>query len=97
VWLRRLLDELHFKQRQPTTFFEDNAACIKMIKNPMVSMRNKHVEADAHFVRDHYKLGSILPVPVRTLDQKADLFTKNLARPLFQRHVFSILDTGRRR
>ena len=93
VWLRRLLVELGFRQNQPTVFYEDNAACIKMIKNPMVSMRNKHIEADAHFVRDHFELKSILPVPVPTLDQKADLFTKNLARPLFERHTFNIMHT----
>jgi hypothetical protein len=93
VWLRRLLKELSLPQKEPTVFFEDNTACMKMIENPMVSLRNKHVETDAHFVRDHYMLGSIIPMSVSSLEQKADLFTKNLARPLFERHTFSILDT----
>ena len=97
VWLRRLLGELGLAQTQPSVFFEDNAACIKMIENPMVSLRNKHIEADAHFVRDHYKLGSVLPVPVQSVDQKADLFTKNLARPLFEQHTRNILDTTHQR
>jgi hypothetical protein len=97
VWLRRLLKELDFPQTEPTTFFEDNAACVKMIENPMVSHRNKHIELDAHFVRDHYLLGSVKPLPISTKEQKADLFTKNLGRPLFEKHTFDILDTGRTR
>ena len=68
-----------------------------MIENPMVSLRNKHIEADAHFVRDHYKLGSVLPVPVQSVDQKADLFTKNLARPLLEQHTRNILDATHQR
>jgi len=59
VWIRRLLSELGLKQIRPTAMFEDNRACIKMIENPMVSERNKHIELDVHFVRDHHVLGSI--------------------------------------
>jgi histone deacetylase 1/2 len=92
VWLRRLLKELGFKQDCPTVFYEDNAACIKMIENPMVSHRNKHIEVDAHFVRDHFELQSILPKPIPSADQKADLFTKILGRPLFEKHTRDILD-----
>ena len=95
VWLRRLLQEIGQPQQQPTILHEDNAACVKMIENPMVSQRNKHIELDAHFVRDHYELGSIKPVPISTQDQLADLMTKNLNRPLFQRHTFAIMGTRR--
>jgi hypothetical protein len=92
VWLRRLLGELGLPQTKPTQLYEDNAACVKMIMNPMVSHRNKHIELDAHFVRDHYELGSITPTPISTQHQKADLLTKNLGRTLFERHTFSIMD-----
>ena len=73
--------------------FEDNRACIKMIENPMVSERNKHIELDVHFVRDHHVLGSIRALPIPSLQQKADLMTKNLARALFEKHTWNILQT----
>jgi hypothetical protein len=91
VWLRRLLAEIGVQQSAPTVLYEDNAACTKMISNPMVSGRNKHVELDMHFVRDHFKLGSVTPVPISTYDQRADLMTKNLPRPAFERHTKAIL------
>ena len=87
VWLRRLLSELGVEQTAPTVLYEDNAACTKMISNPVVSGRNKHIEMDMHFVRDHFKLGSVTPVPVPSFSQRADLMTKNLPRPAFERHT----------
>jgi hypothetical protein len=53
----------------------------------MVSGRNKHIEMDMHFIRDHFKLRSVIPVPVPSFDQRADLLTKNLPRPAFERHT----------
>ena len=93
LWLRRLLKELGFAQTKPTTLFEDNHACIKMIENPLVSERNKHIEMDVHFIRDHYILGSIKPTYVPTLKQTADLMTKNLGRPLFEQFTRAVLQT----
>ena len=59
VWLRRLLRELEIPQEKSTVIHEDNRACIKMIENPIISERNKHVEIDCHFIRDHHELGNI--------------------------------------
>ena len=46
--------------------FKDNRACIKMIKNPVISGRNKHVELDYHFVRDDHKMGNIAVKKIET-------------------------------
>ena len=69
-------------------------ACKKMFENPVVSGRNKHVENDCHFVRDHHELGNIEVVMVSTKDQQADILTKNLPRPLFEHHVSNLLNKG---
>ena len=91
IWLRSLLRELDRKQRSPTVLMEDNSACVKMIKNPVVSGRNKHIELDQHFVRDHHQLGHIRVVKIDTEDQTADLLTKNLPRATFEKHRDSLL------
>ena len=93
LWIRRLLAELGFAQTSPTIILEDNRACIKMIENPMVSERNKHIEMDVHFIRDHYTMETIKPIYVSTREQKADLLTKNLPRPLFEQFTQDILNT----
>ena len=94
VWLRRLLKELGMEQTRPTKIYEDNQACIKMIENPIISERNKHVELDAHYIREQYLLKQIVPVKVGTTEHVADLLTKNLPGPAFQRHTRRLLLTA---
>ena len=80
------------KWDNPTVVYEDNAACRKMIENPVVSLRNKHIEIDAHFIREQYELGSITITAISTEDQIADLFTKNLPRTIFEKHVSNVMN-----
>ena len=91
LWLRNLLHELGRDQREATVMMEDNAACIKMIENPVVSSRNKYIELDCHFVRDHHKLGHVRIKKVATADQTADILTKRLPRESFERHRRTLL------
>ena len=95
IWLRSLLRELNRRQRTATVLKEDNSACVKMIQNPVVSGRNKHIEPDMHFVRDHHQLQHIRVKKIDTEKQIADLLTKNLARDLFERHRDSLLSDVR--
>ena len=92
LWLRNLLSEIGRTEKKATVLYEDNKACIKMIENPVISGRNKYVELDCHFVRDHHKLHHIRVKKISTERQRADLLTKNLARPSFDKHSRSILD-----
>ena len=42
VWLRNVLREVSFPHPGPAVVFEDNQACVAMIKNHSVSGRNRH-------------------------------------------------------
>ena len=86
IWLRSLLRELNRKQRKATVLKEDNSVCVKMIENPVVSGRNKHIELDMHFVRDHHQLQHIRVKKINSEKQTTDLMTKNLSRDLFEKH-----------
>ena len=61
-----------------------------MIENPVISGRNKYVELDCHFVRDHWNRGEILIKQIDTKAQRADLLTKNLPTIDFERHTRKI-------
>ena len=84
MWLRHLLAEIGLVQ--PTTLFhEDNAACIKMATNAIVSGRNKHMELKMHFVREKVEALDISLQYVSTRAQRADLLSKILPRPAFEK------------
>ena len=94
LWLRQLLSELGQPQTTPTPVYEDNRACILMVENPIVSCRNKHVEIDAHFIRDLFRRGAVNLIPISTEQQRADIMTKNLPGPLFKMHRSTLMHKG---
>ena len=69
----------------------DNTAAIAMAQNPTMSPANKHIELRHHFIRDHVALNHINLQYVRTDNNAADLFTKNLAFNIFSRHVGRVM------
>ena len=52
IWLRRILEELKFKQPGATTIFCDNNSAIKLFKNPMLHGRSKHIDVKNYFLRE---------------------------------------------
>jgi hypothetical protein len=86
VGIRNQLEELGFKQQQPTVIQGDNEACIKMFKSEVSGSALKHIKIDHHFVRAHVKDGEIKLVHVPTLSIVADIMTKVLSKVLFNQH-----------
>ena len=76
----------------PATLYEDNAACRSMVKCAQVSGRNKHFELKQHYIRELYKEKVFKLLPISTGCQIADIFTKALARPIFEQHRESLLN-----
>jgi hypothetical protein len=81
--LRKILEELQFKQIGCTTIFCDNSSTIKLSKNPVLHGRSKHIDVKFYFLRDLCKDGTIDLVYCKSEDQIADIFTKALKRELF--------------
>ncbi|KAL5583478.1 hypothetical protein UlMin_015920 [Ulmus minor] len=78
IWLRKILEELKFKQTDSTQIFCDNSSAIKLSKNPVFHGRCKHIDVKYHFLRDLTKDEVIDIVYCRSEDQVADIFTKPL-------------------
>ena len=49
IWLRRILEELQFKQVEATTVFCDKNSAIKLSKNPVLHGRSKHINVKYYF------------------------------------------------
>jgi len=58
-----------------------------MTENVSTSPRTKHVDICYHFVREFVEDGFIKIIFVRTKDNRADIFTKNVVGDLFDKHT----------
>lgn len=81
IWLRNLLTELQHPQSAPTIIREDNQGCIALSKNPVFHSRTKHLDIQAHFIREQCRTAQVQLVYCPTQDNIADFLTKALHRP----------------
>ena len=82
IYLQHLFEELGVTHK-PVTIFEDNQSTIAMVKNPVHHSRQKHIEVQAHFIRDEQEKGTISVIYCPTGRMNADVFTKALPRVAF--------------
>ena len=83
LWLQSLFSELRIPLPKSTVLWCDNIGANSLAKNPVFHARTKHIELDAHFLREKVEAGLIDPCYVPTECQTADIFTKGLARDRF--------------
>ena len=86
VWLRHLLESVGQGQNGPTRILEDNQGAVYLSKNPRDHPRTKHIDIKYHYVRDTVNENIMNIIKCDTKDMVADIFTKSLPRPAFQKH-----------
>ncbi len=85
IWLRRLLTELGVNTSLPTPICEDNQGAICLATNPVAHKKSKHIQIRHHYIRECVADKSVELHYVPTADMVADLLTKALPKPAFQR------------
>ncbi|KAL9369366.1 hypothetical protein Peur_040565 [Populus x canadensis] len=85
IWLRRILEEIQFKQQGATSIYCDNSSTIKLSRNLVLHGRSKHIDVKYHFLRDLAKDEVINLIFCRSEDQVANIFTMPLKTPLFHK------------
>lgn len=79
--MRRLLEEIGFEQKEPTTLFEDNASCIysSEVDRPM-NPCSKHIDIRVFKLKEFVQEGTLKLVKVASVRQVADNLTKPLPK-----------------
>jgi histone deacetylase 1/2 len=90
TWLQSVLRELGVFQSHAPTLWCDNLGATFLTANPMFHARMKHIEIDFHFVREKVSAGALKVRFISSQDQLADIFTKALARDVFDRLKFDL-------
>lgn len=83
LWLRKLMRDL----RQPTgpvIIRADNQSAIKLLENPVISQRSKHIDVIYHFARERVQRKEIEFRYISTNDMLADYLTKPVPKIKFE-------------
>ena len=75
--------------KKPVKVKVDNQAAIFMAKNTTATKRTKHIDVRANFVYEHVnkETGEIEVVFIKTDENKADIFTKNVNKEIMEKHT----------
>jgi hypothetical protein len=70
----------------------DNTGAIYLAYNYSTGPRRKHIDICTHFVRELIINGILKIVFVKSWDDDADIFTKNVSEELFEKHSKKLID-----
>ena len=94
LWLRTLLSELNMEM-DTININADSQSAIKLLKNPVFSMRSKHIDVIYHFARERVARKDVAFKYISTDKMVADILTKPLPSTKFNfcRSMMGIIDT----
>jgi hypothetical protein len=84
LWLRKLLCDLDVGARGPVLIHCDSQAAIKLLGNPIVSARSKHIDVLHHFARERVARGEVCFEYCCTERMIADALTKAVPQHKFE-------------
>lgn len=85
IWLRELGSELGLPATSPTSIKVDNQAAMMFAESVVFHARSKHIDIRYHFVRERVASHEVKLTHCASEDNLADIFTKALPRPLFEK------------
>ena len=93
-YLRLLLEEIGYEQREPTRIFVDNVAAKFVSCDPVQSAALKHVKRRQFFSREMQELGEVSVVWIASKLNVADAFTKCLPHSHFEFLISALCGTN---
>ena len=84
--MKMILSFMGVEVRRPITVNCDNVGAIFLGHNAKASAWTKHINIRYHFIREHVIDGIVKIVFVRSEENDADIFTKNVSRATYDRH-----------
>ena len=78
---------MNFEIRLPIIVHCDNIGAIYLGNNAKLSQRTNHIDVKHHFVREYIEKGLIKIVFVRSEENEADIWTKNVKQDTYTKHT----------
>jgi len=87
MFVKQILDFLGREVELPIQVHVDNVAAIYLANNATIGNRTKHIDVRYHYVREYVEDGIVKIVFVKSIDNDADIFTKNTGGEIHNIHV----------
>ena len=84
--IKIILDFLGVEVKRSIQVNCNNVGAIFLSNNTKASARTKHIDIRYHFIREHIIDGVVEIVFVRSEENDADIFTKNVGKSIFVKH-----------
>jgi hypothetical protein len=92
LFIHNLIISMEKNLELPIIMNVDNTGAIYLANNFTTGPRTKHIDIRAHFVRELIINGILKVVFVKSEDNDADIFTKNVSEDLFVKHSDKLMD-----
>ena len=77
IWLKKLLSDIETEEHSAVINIScDNQSCIKLVRNPVLHQRSRHIDIRYHFIREKVQGGIISFIYCNSEDMVADILTK---------------------
>jgi hypothetical protein len=90
-FLRSVLNELGFEQKEPTPIYEDNKSTIDIVNSSKPTERSRHIDIRFFAIQDWKARGDIVMTHIPGVINPADDLTKPLGWVLHSRHARYIM------
>lgn len=85
VWLTKLVKETGHLKMRAMTIYGDSQGAPALTRNPVFHAQMEHIDLQHHFVREQVEAGAIVMKYILTSDNVANILTKLLAHPGFEK------------
>ena len=93
ILVKMILEFLDVEIEKPIKVHCDNVGAIFMSNNAKASARTKHIDVRYHHVREYVIDGVVDIIFVRSEENDADIFTKNVGKKAFLKHTEKFMTT----
>lgn len=88
---RGMLDMMGWKQ-EPTIIQEDNSACVQAARTVQITRGLRHLPLAENWFKEKVADGTCIIEKVPTTENNADIGTKRLAKPVFTKLIYALVD-----
>jgi hypothetical protein len=94
LFVKMLLETMGLEVEVPIKLYADNVGALFLAENASVGQRTKHIDVRYHFIRDLVQNGTLQIIFVKTTENDADIYTKNVTGDVFEKHISKYMELG---